>query len=912
MNRRGVIVSGAILLALFMAVGSAVGIAVDALWFEALGFGAVFWTGLKARFLIRAAAALVILVFFFVNLRLAAGSFGSIRRRISNIEIHEEIPARYLNLTALGGAALLAFLFSAALGASWLDVLVYLHRRPFDLVEPLFGRNVGFYVFALPIYRLIQNMAFLLLIAALVILTIIYVTSGGLEVTENRLRFKDTPLRHLAANLALLFLVLAWGYRLDLYELVYSRRGVVYGASYTDVHAQILGYQVLTALALAAFGVAVYDLIRRRYNLTVTALGALVVGMIIFKGIYPAAVQQFEVEPNEIDKETAYIARNIAYTRRAFDLQAVRERPLGVRREADVAALTDADQTLSNVRLWDWRPLLDTYRQLQEIRLYYAFEDVDVDRYVLNQRPRQVMLAAREMAVDELPLNVQTWQNQHLIFTHGYGIVMSPVNEVTPEGLPVFYLSDIPPSAPDSLAKTLAIRRPEIYFGERTMSYVLAATMEKEFDYPQGDQNIYTSYAGDGGLAIDAWWRRALFGWYLGSLKFLLSDDITERSRLLLFRQIQERMHRIAPFLIYDGDPYSVLLDGRLLWIQDAYTSSARYPYSEPVEAFGGRRRINYIRNSVKAVVDAYHGDVTFYAWEPEDPILQAYGAVFPSLFRPAADMPTGLREHLRYPEDLFLIQAEVLRTYHMQDPRVFYNHEDLWNIPNEIYAGQPQPMEPYYVLLRLPDDEDLTFQLVLPFTPARRDNMIALLTAKSDPEEYGRRVIYEFPKDQLIYGPMQIEARIDQNPAISEQITLWSQKGSSVIRGNLLVIPIGQSVLYVEPLYLQAQQSQLPELVRVIVSYGGQIVMEPTLEDAMLALIQGRAISDGAVVASDEPPAGPAAPAETGASGSLVTRAREAYDRAVAAQRRGDWAAYGESLEELGRILEQMPVEGS
>jgi len=776
-------------------------------------------------------------------------------------------------------------------------------------------------VFTLPILRLGQNLAFLLLVAALVILGVLYVTSGGLEIADNKIRFRPGPLRHVAANAALLFLVLAWGYRLDLYELVYSSRGVGYGASYTDVHAQVLGYRVLVALSLAGFGVTVYDVVRGRYGLTLTAFGALVIGMLVFKGAYPGAVQQFEVEPNEINKEAPYIARNIAYTRRAFDLTTIEERPFQFDPRPTVESLREADRTLSNIRLWDWRPLLDSYSQLQEIRLYYVFDDVDVDRYDLGQGPRQMMLSPREMAVEELPANVQTWQNQHLIFTHGYGLVMSPVNEVTAEGLPKFYLSDIPPTMPDSLAEVLRVTRPQIYYGERTFTYALVATRELEFDYPQGDQNIYTSYSGSGGMEIDSWWRRGLFGWYLGSLKFLLTDAIVPDSRLLLHRQIETRIRRIAPFLQYDADPYIVLLDGRLLWIQDAYTVSDRYPYSEPVAAFGGRAGINYVRNSVKVVVDAYDGDVTFYAWDSEDPILATYREVFPTLFTPAEAMPEGLRAHLRFPEDLFSIQAEVLRSYHMEDPKVFYNREDLWNVPNEIYQGQAQPLVPYYVLLQLPDDEAPEFQLVLPFTPNRRDNMIALLAAKSDPGNYGRRVVYEFPKDRLIYGPMQIEARIDQDPVISEQITLWSQKGSSVIRGNLLVIPLANSVLYIEPLFLQAQQSQLPELRRVIATYGTAIVMEPTLEDAMLALVRrtaGAAVARevaeeiGLAAADEEEAAGEpgVAAAGPGPVAALARQARSVYDRAVAAQRAGDWAAYGEALEELGQILEQLTAQ--
>ena len=902
MNRRWVIIAGGGLLVLFLVLGSLVGLAVDGLWFENLGYREVFRTGLVARLIVRVAAGLFMLAFFFVNLRLAAGSFGSIRRRISNIEIHEEIPGRYLNLMALAGAAFLALLFSAAIGGSWLDILLWWHRESFGLVDPLHARDVGFYVFELPVHRLIQSVLFLLVISVLVVLAVIYVTSGGLEITENRLRFRDAPLRHMVANVALLFLILAWGYRLDLLELVFSDRSVVYGASYADVHAQVLGYRVLTALALAGFGVTIYDLFRRRYTLTLTAVGALILGAIVLKGLYPGAVQQFEVEPNEIVKEAPYIARNIAYTRRAFDLDAIVERPFDVATQPAAEALVGAEETIRNIRLWDWRPLLDTYSQLQKLRLYYEFEDVDVDRYELGGRPRQVMLAAREMDVEELAPNVQTWQNQHLIFTHGYGLVMSPVNEVTREGLPVFYLSDIPPVAPDSLGDVLAVERPEIYFGERTTNYVLVATRGQEFDYPQGDRNIYTSYAGEGGLEVDATWRRALFGWYLGSLKLLLTDGITPDSRLLLFRHIRQRVERIAPFLEYDGDPYLVLLDGRLLWVLDAYTASDRYPYSEPVR-LTGRRPVNYIRNSVKVVVDAYHGSVTFYAWDETDPILRAYRSIFPELFEPVSSMPEGLRAHLRYPEDLFTIQAEVLRSYHMQDPRVFYNREDMWNTPNEIYQGQTARMDPYYVLLQLPDDPEPAFQLVLPFTPTRRDNMIALLVAKGDPGNYGQRVIYEFPKDRLIFGPMQVEARIDQDPTISEQITLWSQKGSSVIRGNLLAIPIGRSILYVEPLYLQAQQSQLPELRRVIAAFGPRIVMEPTLEGAMRALIDSSA--------EDVPGPDAETRAEVAAADTDLSQlARAAYERAVAAQRRGDWAAYGEALEELGSLLERMSAE--
>jgi uncharacterized membrane protein (UPF0182 family) len=676
----------------------------------------------------------------------------------------------------------------------------------------------------------------------------------------------------------------AWGYKLSQFELLYSVRGVAFGASYTDVHAQLLAYQlsfwaVLLCVLLLLGGVA----LRRPWILAIGGVLWLVVAVGV-GGIYPALMQQFDVQPNELIKEHPYIEYNIDLTRRAYGLDKIEEKDFGSVADLTPEALAEAEATIKNIRLWDYRPILDTYAQIQEIRLYYEFMDVDVDRYLLDGDYRQVTLSAREMATDQL--QSRTWVNEHLQFTHGYGLVMSPVNAVTREGLPELLIRDLPPST----APGLEITRPEIYYGEKTDNHVFVNSTLEEFDYPSGDQNVFTTYEGMGGVLLDSPLKRGAFAYRFSDVSVLLSEYITPESRVMLYRNIHQRVRQVAPFLLFDPDPYLMIVDGRLLWLQDAYTVTDMYPYSQPY-----RNSFNYIRNSVKVIIDAYDGDMTFYIVDPEDPLINAYAAIFPDLFTPLEEMPEGLRAHVRYPEGLFIIQAQMNNTYHMQDPTVFYNKEDLWAVAHEMYAGNDQLMEPYYVTMSLEGGPE-EFILIQPFTPANKQNMVAWMAARSDGEHYGKLLLYKFPKQELIYGPLQIEARIDQEPAISGQLSLWHQRGSRVIRGNLLVIPIGNSLLYVEPLYLQAETGQLPELKRVIVGSGERVVMGDTLDEALVSIV-------GAPVVSVEEEEVEAA---VGVH-ELAQSALEHYQRAEQYLQEGDWAGYGAELEAMRRDLESL-----
>jgi hypothetical protein len=613
-------------------------------------------------------------------------------------------------------------------------------------------------------------------------------------------------------------------------------------------------------------------------------------------------VQQFIVNPNELVKEKPYIAHNIQFTQAAYHLDGVQRESYAAEARLNRQVLQDNQTTIRNIRLWDYRPLLSTYRQLQEIRLYYEFKDVDVDRYRLNGNYQQVMLSARELAFNQIPQAARTWVNQRLKYTHGYGLVMSPVDRVTADGLPELYIKDIPPVSQIDLQ----VSQPAIYYGEETDSYIFTGTTTDEFDYPRGDSNALTRYRGQGGVAIPSFWHRLAYAYDLGSLQILISNYFTNQSRIHYYRQIQERVSHIAPFLRYDSDPYLVVIDGRLQWILDAYTVSDRYPYSEPINRSQGegqltdilRDRVNYIRNSVKVLVDAYDGTLRFLAVDETDPILATYRKIFPNLFEASTAVPLAVKAHFRYPQDLFVIQAQMYLSYHMSNPEVFYNREDLWNFPMQIYEGNPVRMEPYYVLVRLPGKEEAEFLLILPFTPANKDNAIALMAARSNGKDYGKLLLYEFPKQKLVYGPRQIEARIDQEPQISQQFSLWNQAGSRVIRGDLLVIPIEQSLLYVEPVYLRAEQGELPQLKRAIVVYDQAVVMEDSLSKSLAAIF-----------GSGESEKGLPAPGKDGSS-RLAKSALETYQKAQEALKRGNWAEYGRYQEQLQEILQQLSNE--
>jgi uncharacterized protein len=674
---------------------------------------------------------------------------------------------------------------------------------------------------------------------------------------------------------------------------------------------------VVAVLSAIIFLVNIYY---RGWRLPLVSVGLLLLVWIVAGQIYPALFQQYRVSPNEIQAESPYIAHNIEATRFAYGLNRVTTVPFSADQTLTSEDIAANQSTVQNIRLWDPRPLLDTYRQLQEIRLYYSFRDVDVDRYTIDGVYRQVMLAAREFDHGSLQPQARTWVNEHLTFTHGYGVVVSPVNEVTGEGLPALMVRDIPPRT----VTDLEITRPEIYYGEMGNEYVLVRTGALEFDYPQGEENVFTTYEGEGGVHINSIPRRFAFAMRFGSTRLLVSEYLTRETRVMYHRTIQDRVRRIAPFLSYDRDPYIVIReDGSLVWIWDAYTTTTAFPYSQP-RANG----LNYIRNSVKVVVDAYHGTVTFYQMEPDDAIASTWGNVYPGLFTPGSELPDDLRRNIRYPEDFFTIQAETLSTYHMTHPQIFYNREDAWEIPQEIYAGEEVAVRPYYVVLAFPGEDQEEMLLLQPFAPLQRRNMISWLAGRMDGENYGELVLFQFPKQIQIFGPGQVESRISNDTEIAEQITLWDQAGSRVIRGNLLVIPMEEGLLYIEPLYLQAAQSPLPELRRVIAAHGERVVMQPSLDAALEALFEPgveRAVveepTEPAVPTEPEEPTEPEAPDTTTTTAppaeempaeqaELVQLAQEHFDAAEAAQRRGNWAEYGLRLEELGRVLRQLEAQ--
>lgn len=883
------------------------------LWFGEVGYRSVFWVPFVSGAIVGVVAALSVFAILLANIwplvRLrpmprvidlrAAG--GRVYRPFARLN------PRNLAVLAVGIVSVLA---GAGAAASWPTFQAFLHQVPFGVRDPVFGRDVAFYVFTLPAYQAIYDWLFLWLLLALLI------TAGGyyLDLAPLAMRGVWALPRgvrvHLTILTGLLLLLRAGGFWLETYRILFSPHGAVYGAGYAALHATLPALRVLTVLA-AASGIVMLATIRTRTLRP--GIGALILFIAVWfagAGLYPAFIQQVAVAPNELDRETPYIRSSIEATLRAYNLDQAQEQAFPATVSLTPSLLLANRTVLDNVRLWDHRPLLETYAQLQSLRLYYTFTSIGIDRYRIGGSERQVMLSARELDITRLPAKARTWVNDHLVFTHGYGLVMSPVNVIASEGLPDFYVKDIPPQSPIGLT----ITRPELYYGLADTPYVIVNTRTNELDYAQGDQNVYTTYQGTGGVPLDAPLARFAFASRFGAMSLLLSTDVTSHSRVMFYRAVPERVTRIAPFLTFDHDPYLVLADGRLYWIVDAYTTSTGYPYSR------SSGDLNYIRNSVKVVVDAYNGATSFYVVDPADPLIRTYGRIFPHLFRPFASMPPALVAHLRYPVDLFTIQAHVYATFHMKDPRVFYNREDLWAVPNELFEGTPQPLQPYYVNLRLEPGSGVEFALIQPFTPAGKNNMVAWMAGRSDVPHYGRLLVYRFPKDTTVFGPMQIEARISQEPEISAQLTLWNQQGSHVIRGNLLVIPVADALLYIEPLYLRAEGSALPELKRVIVSYGSRVAMEPTLEEALGRIFgtlpqgPGPRIpgpSTGPAVPPSTVAPGTSPPAESGRSrarlSALVAEANTHYARAQAALRAGDFAAYGREIDALGRVLGEL-----
>jgi uncharacterized membrane protein (UPF0182 family) len=812
----------------------------------------------------------------------------------------------------------------------WSDWLLFANRRPFGVADPVFSRDIGFYVFQVPFWRDLFGWAFQFVLVSALVLAAFYYLSGGIRVRPRGLRVAPGVKLHLSVLLAVLAVLKAVGYWLDRYDLLYSQRGAALGASYADIHARLPALNLLFYISLVAAVLLLVNIRIRGWILPVAAVGLWLVTSIALGGIWPAAVQRFSVQPDQINKELPYIERNIAATRTAFGLDDVEVRAFDADTGLTAGDLALNSPTIANVRLWDPTVLLTTYRQLQELRPFYQFDDVDVDRYPLDGQITQVMLAPREL--DEANLPGAGWVNRHLVFTHGYGAVVSTANSVTAEGQPAFLVKDITQS--EVVPGVLEIVQPRVYFGEAVgSSFVVVGTREQEVDYPLeaaggGADFAFNSYDGSGGIRMGSFFRRAAFALRFADLNTLISGQITSDSRVLMVRNIRDIVTKAAPFLHADADPYTVIVDGRLVWVIDLYTTTDRYPYS--ARAATGRLSLahsglpegfNYVRNSVKATVDAYDGTVTFYVVDEADPILAAYRGIFPSLFTPMADMPATLKEHLRFPEDLFRVQSDMFQVYHVTDARVFFNSTLAWQVardpsttPGEslriAYSAENRPMVPYYLLMRLPDEEDLSYLVLQPFTAASRPNMVSFLVAKSDPEEYGKLISFELPADSFVDGPGQVGARINQDPDISREFTLLGQEGSEVVQGNMLVVPIKESLLYVQPIYLQARRdgggsaSAIPEFKKVVVVFGNRIVMRDTLAEALTAVFgEGTTPTTTTTSATTTTVPGGELPAQVRA---LLEQAQAAFVAADTALRNGDLAGYAAKVAEAQSLVQQ------
>ncbi len=902
--RRGsaMLVAAALVLAVVLGGPTLVRLITDWYWFDALGYDVVFRTALITRLGLGLGAGLLAVGFFYGNLKFAQRGMVPdpvvvrLGDRNSGVDL-----TRTLRRLALPAALGLGALVGFAASGAWLVVLAFLHRTPFGLTDPVFGRDVAYYVFTVPALVVLHGFVIGAAMMALLVVLPLYILRRDVVLLGRRVAIEPSAERHLAALIAVLFVAVgtnAWFVRLP--SLLHTASGPLFGANYADLAINIPAIQLAAVTALAGAALVVWGVRTHRLARNAVVASLLYVAVSGVLGpVAAAATQKLVVDPNELVKETPQLEHHIAATRRAWGLEKVQVRDLSGDATLSLADIRRNAGTIRNVRLWDREPLLQTFGQLQAIRTYYDFVSVDDDRYWIDGEYRQVLLAPRELNTASLP--TRTFINERLTFTHGMGLTLSPVNLVTQEGLPVLFIKDLPPVSSVSLQVT----RPALYYGELTSDYVFVNTRQREFDFPAGDENAFTAYEGGGGVPVVSSFRKMLFSMRFGSLKVLLSDDIGAESRVLYYRPIRERVRKALPFLRWDSDPYLVIAaDGALKWILDAYTTTDRYPYSQP--AADGT---NYMRNSVKVVLDAYDGSLVAYAVDPADPILQTYDRVFPGIFKPLDDMPPDLRAHIRYPDDLFRIQTALYTTYHMNEPDVFYHREDQWQIP--VLSRQGSGRDPFlrHMVMKLPEEQSEEYILMTPFTPRQKENLAAWMVARNDGAHFGELIVYRFPRQSLVFGPSQIVNRINQDTEISRQVSLWDQRGSEVIRGNLLVIPIEESLIFVQALYLRAEGGRIPELKRVIVAYQNQVVMEETLEQGLERLFGG--VVGGAPRTVQAAAVGAPAPAPTVAAAAqvadLVRQAAERYDQALAAQRAGDWATYGERMRNVGDLLRRL-----
>ena len=913
---------GAILLA-FLLGSRLLSVYLSAVWFGSLGFSAVYWYIFKlkaALFLVFAVLTILLLrgAFRLLEKTFAAETLGK-RTILVNNQPVEFSPERLVKPVAWVLSVVFGLFYAFSMMRMWERFALYFNQTPTAWSDPIFNKPLGFYLFSLPVYELISSwlitLSFVALCAAIVFSLF---TIPGTVLKSTKSPSARKPFTAVSIALAIFLVIFAWRVYLSRFPYLWQDHQIFTGVTFTEANYLLPALLfVAIALLIAAALALVNAFTRRGLRLLVVAIAIPVAVYIVGVVLVPAYVNSFIVKPNELARETPYIEHNIAATRRGFGLEQVELREFPA--EPSLAALDLANNrsTLENIRLWDWRALQDTLKQIQTIRTYYDFPDVDVDRYRLNGVTRQTMVATREINVGALPESSRNWINEKLIYTHGYGLTMNTANGFTPEGMPLFVVSNMPV---ESKSGDIRITRPQIYYGQETNTNVYVKTRQKEFDYPQGETFSSTSYEGTGGIPLGSGLRRLILAWALGDVsKIPFSDDITAESRVLIRRNIRELVNGLAPFLIYDSDPYLVIgNDGQLFWIIDAYTEASNYPYSRHHQV--GANRVNYIRNSVKVVIDAYNGTTQFYVFDQQDPLIAAYQSTFPSLFTDASQMRQDLREHIRYPESLIRVQGEVYGLYHTQNAKVFFQREDVWNIGQKIGVDdqgrkQVQPIDPYFVLMQLPGEEaGPEFVLILPFTPTGRNNMIGWMAGRSDGENYGKVLIYNFPESRLVDGPLQIEARIDQNSDLSEQFTLWNQQGSRVLRGHLLVIPIGKSLLYVEPIYLRAESSPMPELRMVVLGAQDRLAYGPTFDDALRSLAgdadqqppPGQTTGPEPQPTAGEPkPA--ASPAASQSIQQLVNRAVQEFEEYQRLTAQGKLAEAGQKLEQHKRTLEEL-----
>jgi len=890
MKNKRTLFSFAGLIILFLLLGSSlINIYTDWLFFNELQYKSIFVKVLSVKLLLGLIYGVFSFAFIMINIIIASRThFAPIELFLDDqtkVSLNIALLAKWIKpLTAV--LAIAVSFYAGVLGSSvWNEFLLFQNRMNVGFSDPVFGKDIGFYLFNIPWFEAIKNFISFIIFITTFIVSFNYILRGGIIVQERNISADKRVKIHVGILAGSFIINMAFGFYLDQFQLLFSPHGIIFGAGYADIHARLYVLRALIALTVLSGVIFIIGIFKGSWKVMFAPL--VFTALVYAAGflVYPALLQKLKVTPNELDLEKPFIENHIKFTRFGYDLEGIKVSPFDVSYNLTAKDIERNNATIKNIRLWDDMPILRTYSQLQQIRTYYSFQDVDNDRYTINGEYMQVMLSPRELSYENLPS--RSWINEKIVFTHGFGISMGPVSRISKEGLPEFIVKDIPPVS----SSDITITRPEIYFGELSSDYVIVKSKVPEFNYPTSEGNVSTSYEGKGGVELSSALRKAVFAAHFKTEKILLSSDITRESRILYYRNIMERTRKIAPFLIYDEDPYIVVSkDGRLFWIIDAYTVSNRVPYSNPLN-----KKINYIRNSVKVVVDAYNGSVKFYISDPDDVIMKVYRAIFPKIFLHLKNLDDDLRKHIRYPKGFLQIQASMFSTYHMTDPKVFYNKEDLWEIP----AYGKEAIEPYYTIMKLPEEKKEEYILLLPYTPSKRDNLAAWIAGRCDEPNYGNLIVYTFPRDRLVFGPRQIDARIDQDSYISQQLTLWGQHGSQVIRGSLLIIPIESSLLYVQPLYLAAEdKGGLPELRRVILAFENNVVMEENLELGLQRLFGGRITPASRGRESTD---------DRASLNELAKEAVQAYERLNELLRQGNWAGYGEELKKLGQILKKM-----